>query len=241
MGFFNMLRLHPVIRLISVLLMVAAVFLSEKITTLLPVYALVLTAVLVSHISANHLRFVFFITTPLLIALLLVWGWLIDASQVSAPHQSGIHYAFFLWLRIVASGGLLQCLFIPLIEQPAYLKIFLERTGSGVALSTLILSSITFLPEIRRRVGRITDARRAQGYSLRGLKGLRELPTLLMPLVSSLLDTAAQRAEFLSHRGILDRGHGTAREIDYSIPLSTLALVVAMAAFITVSLARFYL
>lgn len=236
-----MLLLHAVIRLISALLMVAAVFMSKSLTTLLLVYTLVLTAVLVSHLSVNHLRFMFFITSPLLIALLLVWGWLIDARQIPAPHQSGIDYGLYLWLRVVACGGLFQCLFIPLIEQPAYLKNFLNRTGVGVALSTLILSSITFLPEIRRRIGRIIDARRAQGHPVKGLKALKELPTLLMPLVSSLLDTAAQRAEFLSHRGILDRGHDTVQEIDYSIPLSTLALAVALAAFITVSLARFYL
>lgn len=235
-----MLRLHALIRLISVILIVVAVFLSESITTLLPLYALVLTAVLMSNVSANHLRFVFFITTPLLIALLLVWGWLIEAGQVPYPHQSGIHYAFFLWLRVVACGGMLQCLFAPLIEQPAYLKSFLERIGSGVALSTLILSAITFLPEIRRRVNRIIDARRAQGHSLRGLKGLIELPALLMPLVSSLLDSAVQRAELWSHRGILEKDHSTSQEIDYSLPLSMFVLAVALSTVFTISFIRFY-
>lgn len=240
MGFFNMLRLHSVIRLISVLLIVAAVFLSESITTLLPIYAVVLTAALVSNVSVSHIRFIIFITTPLLIALLVVWGWLIEARQVPLPHQSGIYYAFFLWLRVIACGGLLQCLFIPLIEQPAHLKEFLERIGTGVALSTLILSSITFLPEIRRRVGRITDARRAQGQSLNGLKGLKELPMLLMPLVSSLLDSASQRSELWAHRGILERGHNVNREINFSSPLSMLVLVVALSTFITVSLVGIY-
>jgi energy-coupling factor transporter transmembrane protein EcfT len=235
-----MLRLHSLIRLISVFLVVTAVFMSASITTLLPLYAVVLMAVLMSRVSANHLRFVVFITTPLLIALLLVWGWLIDARQVPTSHQSGIHYAFFMWLRVVACGGMLQCLFIPLIEQPAYLKVFLERIGAGVALSTLMLSSITFLPEIRRRVNRITDARRAQGHSLSGLKGLRELPALLMPLVSSLLDSSVQRAELLSHRGILERNQSASREITYSIPQSVLALVVALSIVITTSFVRFY-
>jgi energy-coupling factor transporter transmembrane protein EcfT len=235
-----MLGVHAVIRLISVLLIVAAVFIAESISILLPIYALVLLTVLITRVSVKHFRFVVFTTAPLLVALLLLWGWLIEARQIPAPHQSGIDYALFLWLRVIASGGLLQCLFIPLTEKPAYLKNFLERTGSGTALSTLILSAIIFLPEIRCRVNRIIDARRAQGHALSGLKGLLELPTVLMPLVSSLLDSAAQRAELLSHRGLLDRSRGVSREIDYSSPLSAFVFVVALAALVTVSVVRFY-
>jgi len=176
-----------------------------------------------------HLRFVTFISTPLLVALLFIWGVIAAANHVPPPHHSGVDYAVFSWLRIVVCAGALQCLLVPLIEQPSHLKLFLEKSGLAGSLGTLIVASIIFLPEVRRRLRQIIDARRAQGYSLSGLRGIRDLPTLLMPLVSSLLDSATKRAEFWSHRGVLERTQFKGSPYSYSTQPSALALVLTIA------------
>jgi len=128
-----------------------------------------------------------------------------DPNNVPAPHRTGVEYALYCWLRVVACGGALQFLFVPLIDHPAHLKDFLDRTGLRGSVGTLIVSSMVFIPETRRRLAQVVDARRAQGHTLAGLSGLRELPTLLMPLVASLLDSSVKRAEVWAHRGVLEK------------------------------------
>ena len=236
MGYCKMLLLHPIIRLLSALLILIAIFLTSSIVELALVYTPVILLVLVSRVSLNHIRFIAYVTVPMLLALLLVWGWALGSRQVPIPHKSGVEYAFFLWLRIVSWGGVLQFLFVPLARQPFQLKGFLDHTGLSGLLGTLIIASIVFLPEMRRRMGQIIDARRAQGCSVRGLKGLKDLPTLLMPLISSLLDSAAKRAELWSHRGLLTPGRGPSLEVAYSVPLSGFVFVCALATCILVFL-----
>ncbi len=211
-----MLYIHPIIRLFGALLIVVSIFLTKSLVGLALVYTLVVSLVLLSRVALNHIRFVVFVTMPLLIALLILWGWLIDSHRVALSNANGKEYAVYLWLRIVSWGGVLQFLFVPLVEKPSHLKNFLHRVGLSGSLGTLIIASLVFLPEMHRRLSQIMDARRAQGNPFRGLKGLRDIPTLLMPLISSLLDSAAKRAEFWSHRGILETGRATVRENSYS-------------------------
>ncbi len=226
-----MLSVHPISRLASALLIILAIFLAKSLTALISVYAFVVLAVLASRVGLTYVRFIAFVSMPLLLSLLVVWGWVIDPHKMPLSHQaeSGVNYAFFLWLRIAAWGGVLQFLFVPLVEHPSYLKGFLERTGLGGVSGTLIIAAIVFLPEMRRRIGQIIDARNAQGTPLRGLKGVRDVPTLLMPLLSSLLDTAAKRAELWSHRGLLAEGRGKSRELAYNRLLSTFLFLFALA------------
>lgn len=224
-----MLYIHPFSRLSSAILIVLAIFLAKSLAALISVYACVVMLVFLSRIGRSHFRFVAVVSLPLLFSLLFVWGWVIDPHKMPISQQagSGINYALFLWLRIVAWSGVLQFLFVPLVEKPSHLKGFLDCTGLGGLLGTLIIASIIFLPEMHRRVGQIIDARKAQGNPLCGLKGLRDIPTLLMPLLSSLLDSASKRAELWSHRGILVKGRGSSSVIAYSHPLSVFIFLFA--------------
>ena len=164
---------------------------------------------------------------PLLVSLLLLWGLALQ-GRTPPSQSSGVAYALFCWLRIVISGAVLQWLLLPPIQQPAYLKGFLRATGLGGAIGLLIVASITFLPEVRRRIARIVDARHAQGHSTRGLEGLRDLPHLLMPLVSSLLDAALHRADFWTHRGVLARHDQRLSTPEPSVGLSVVTGLVAL-------------
>jgi len=222
-----MLLLHPLIRLACAVVFVAAIFLARDLMAASLIYLAILFLLTISNSASPHMRFVAFVTAPLLVALAILWGWIIDPHQIPAPHPNGLSYAVFLWLRIVAVGGILQFLFLPLITSPNHLRDFLERTGLSGSAGTLIVTSIVFLPEVRRRFLRIVESRKAQGHVVSGIRGLLELPTILMPLVSSLLDSATTRAELWSHRGILNRK--PACVVDHSRMQGTIVLLFACA------------
>ena len=223
-----MLQLHPITRLLCALMSILAIFLSAKLAVLILVYAFVAAAILASGLVGSHARFVAFITSPILLALLLLWGWVMDTATVPAPHTGGIEYAVFSWLRIVACGGVLQVLFLPLVEKPNHLTNFLRATGLEGAMGTLIVAAIVFIPEIKHRLARVIDARRAQGHVVSGVRGLWQLPNMLMPLVSSLLDSATKRAELWSHRGVLDRYNRMPIEVLHNPLHSAVALAMAL-------------
>jgi hypothetical protein len=160
-----MMRVHPIARLLCAVGIAVAVFIAKSLTALWLVYALVLCAVIATAVVRNHWRFVVFVTLPIFLALLLVWGYVIEPANVPATYTSGISYAVFSWLRIVAVGGTLQALFLPLVAKPDHLRSFLACTGLGGTVGLLILASIIFLPEVKRRLGSIIDARRAAALS----------------------------------------------------------------------------
>lgn len=222
-----MLAIHPWARLAGAISMLCAVFIAGSLYYLAGVYALVVIAVLAMRAGRDHLSFVLTLTTPLLLALLLVWGVLVAPGDVPRPDFDGPTYAVFTWLRFVACGGVLQACFLPLIAKPQYLKSFFSACRLPASLSILLVAAIVFLPEVRRRLARIIDARRAQGHRLAGIEGLRELPSLIMPLVSSLLDSATRRAEFWSHRGVLTRSRALTETSQSSTLASLCWLILA--------------
>jgi energy-coupling factor transporter transmembrane protein EcfT len=227
-----MLRLHPVARLLAVLLISAAALLGGSLNGLAPAVIVVIIAVSISGAATSFLRFVGIAAAPILLALCLVWGYFMPPGNVPAPHGTGVQYAIFLWLRVVICGGAFQFLFVPLLAHPAHMKDFLDRTGSRGSLGTLIMSSIVFIPETVRRLRQVIDARRAQGRKLSGLSGLREVPALLMPLVASLLDSSVKRAELWAHRGVLVRQDRLGLEgADYSYGQGLAAIATALGAF----------
>jgi len=231
-----MLSVDPIIRLVSAMLIVVTIFLTKSVLGLLLIYSLVLILLLSSRVILNHFRFVFYVTMPMLLALIILWGLIIDNRQIPLSNVSGIEYALFLWLRILSWGGVLQFLFLPLVEMPSHLNEFLRRAGLSGSFGTLIIASIIFLPEMRRRLSQIVDARRAQGIPLRGLKGVKDIPTLLMPLIASLLDSAAKRSELWSHRGILETVRGSEVDFFYSRLQGAFVLMLSIASCVSIFL-----
>jgi len=197
-----MLLIHPNVRLVSAIGFMAAIIAAKSLISLNAVYILIFVSILATSCFRKHLSFVLLVTIPILLALIIVWEIILPKERIPVGYTSGMNYAFFNWLRIVAFGGTLQALLLPLVQHPTYLKVFLERNGLSKKGGALILASITFIPEVQRRMGRIIDARRAQGYVVSGFSALRQLPEVLMPLVASLLDSATKRAELWGHRGI---------------------------------------
>lgn len=226
-----MLRVHPLARLLCGCGLIAAVFMAPSITRLALAYSVTCAALVATRVVYLHIRFVCFIGLPLLLALLLVWVVAVDPTRIPSPHTSGVEFALFNWLRITACAGVMQALFHPLVEHPARLKDFLARAGMPQALSTIIVASLIFLPEVRRRLGMIVEARKAQGHGLTGVRGVLQLPTLLVPLVASLLASATKRAQFWEHRRILQDTHRKGDVFTYSASQTAIAVTISLSAF----------
>lgn len=222
-----MFHVHPIARTICTILFILAAFLAHTIQAICLVYLFLWAVIVCCRVIKPHIKFVFFVTTPLLIALLIIWGWVAD-NPPSAKYSSGLEYGTISWLRVVISGGALQSLMLPLIEKPVYLKGYMEKLRLPAVIGTLILSSIFFLPEVQRRLKAVADARKAQGYPVSGWQGLRALPIMLMPLVSSLLVSSISRGELWSHRGILTSSNRSMSKLTYNMIFSLIAIMLAI-------------
>lgn len=223
-----MLEVHPFARLAGVLLLVAAAFLFRRPEQLLALYLITLPALAASGVAARHFRFLVAVTLPLLAALLLLWG--LIASPPAGEQLSGAGYAIAIWLRIVVLGAAFQWLLLPLAEHPLHLKQFLKMLRLPAAAGALLIAPILLLPEIRRRIGRIVDARKAQGLPSRGFAGARALPAMMMPLVASLLESSLARSELWTHRSLLDRDGNGHFEASYSLGQSAAVTLLPAAA-----------
>lgn len=223
-----MLQLHPYARVTTAMLIAVTAFLLRKPEHLAALYALVVLAAFGAGIGIRHFRFVATVGLPLLVALLIVWG-VINPPR-AAGQLSGIAFALASWLRIVILGGVFQWLMLPLANHPVHLKAFLQQLRLPPSSGALLVAPILFLPEIRRRLGRIVDARRAQGLPSRGLAGARALPAMITPLVASLLESSLARSELWSHRRVLERDLPRADAERYRFGPSLAAIGTAMAA-----------
>lgn len=189
-------------RLLSTFLLLAAALVAKSLPAACAAYGFALLAVIATGTLRQHARFVGLAALPLLAALLVLWGWLMPQAH-PAGYSTGPAYALSTWLKIVSCGAVVQALMIPLIDRPAYLHQFLEDTRMPPPLAQVFVTAVIFIPEVGRRLNRLTEARAAQGYPNHLLARVVSLPQLLAPLVSSLIDTALRRAEFWSHRGVL--------------------------------------
>lgn len=220
-----MLTVHPIGRLAAALLIMASAFVVRQPESLLVVYCLVFAGVVGARLVRQHSRFVIIITLPLLAILLILWG--LIASPPAAEHMTGVRYALAAWLRIVVLGSTFQWLLLPLAERPLHFRAFLAALRLPGSVGTLLITPILFLPEIRRRMERIVDARKAQGLPAMGFAGLLALPGIMTPLVSSLLESSLARSELWTHRRLLDRDPSAWSQMNYDRILSLCVTLVA--------------
>lgn len=223
-----MIDVHPYTRLLSAILIAVAAFSNYRLGLLAGVYCILGVGLCFAGLAQQHLRYVVLITGPILVALLVVWGLIAKAAPVLGV--SGVEYALVTWVRISIVGGAFQWLVLPLTERPILLRGFLDTLGMKGAFATMIITPIIFIPEVRRRALMIVDARKAQGHRATGLSGLLAIPTMLGPLVASLLDGAIARGELWEHRNLLNADTRTLPKITYSRTHSAMALTGALIA-----------
>jgi energy-coupling factor transporter transmembrane protein EcfT len=224
----QLIDVHPYSRLLSAMLIAVAAFSTYRLGLIAGVYCVLGVGLCFAGLAQQHLRYVAMVTGPILVAPLVVWGLIAKAAPVSGV--SGVEYALVTWLRISITGGAFQWLVLPLTERPILLRGFLDKLGIKGALATMIITPIIFVPEVRRRFLIIVDARKAQGHRASGLAGLLAIPTMLGPLVASLLDGALARAELWEHRDLLNADTQTLPKITYSSAHSAMLLTGALIA-----------
>ncbi|MEA3044666.1 MAG: hypothetical protein QOH47_2504 [Sphingomonadales bacterium] len=217
-----MLALHPIIRLAATLILCVAAFLVDRAASALCLYAIVAAGAAVAGVARPHLRFLL-ATLPLLAALLVIWAL---AAPPAAGWRSGVEVAFLFWIRICILSGSFQWLLLPLVEAPLHLKAFLAHLRLPAWATLLLITPIVFLPEVRRRIDRVVEARKAQGLPATGLRGLRALPEMMSPLVASMLEGALGRSELWSHRNLIGAAVISREPMPYS--MST-GIIVAIA------------
>lgn len=224
-----MLTLHPFVRLLAPLALGSTAFWIQKLPAMTVLYAVVMAGLVGAKLWRQHLLFLLS-TVALLAALLLIWGWAVQPGGIE-----GTQHALRLWLRICIIGGAFQWMFLPLVGAPLHLRMFMDDVRLPRWASLLLMTPVLFLPEIRRRIDRVVEARKAQGFPASGFAGLRALPAMISPLIASLLETSLGRAELWSHRNLLAadyaRPAGAANSMELSIIvalLSVLAIGVAL-------------
>lgn len=188
-------------------------------------YIVVFAGVALAGIARQHLKFVALVTLPLLLALSLIWGFIVAPPT---HRLGGFSYAFVTWMRIVVCGGVVQWLLLPLVEKPAHFRAFLQRLHVPPAVGTLLVTPILFLPEVKRRIDRIVDARKAQGIQTSGLSGMLALPAMIVPLIASLMESALARAELWTHRGLMERQSAVLGGLTYEPKESLIVVLVAL-------------
>ena len=207
-------------------MLIAAAFIARQPLRVGLLYLVVFTGIMLTSLVRPHLRFLVLVTLPLLVALIIIWGLIIPQP---ASGSGGMAYAFTAWLRILVCGGVIQWLLLPLVEQPAHFRAYLQRLHVPPAVGTLLITPILFLPEVKRRIDRIVDARKAQGLPAVGLAGILALPAMVVPLIASLMETALARAELWTHRGLLNRQTEVLGELTYA-PIESLVVTLVAAA-----------
>ena len=215
-------QLHPFWRTYAAAMLAIAAFATHGLAGMAFVYSIVITGLVTAGIIRKHLKFVV-LTVPLLLMLIFVR---IFAAPPAATSHTPFAHAVSVWLRLLVCGGVFQWFAVPLLDEPARFRSFLSTLRIPGSIGILLVTPILFLPEVQRRMNQIIDARKAQGIPSTGLAALRGLPAILVPLVSSLLDSGLARAELWAHRGLLDRHHDWG-DITYSalssIPVSLAA------------------
>ena len=123
-----MLELAPWGRLVSALLLLGATLIAHSLPAVLAAYVAALAAVVAMKVFPVHLRFVGIGAVPLLVALLVLWGWLLPENH-PAGYSSGVAYALAAWFKIVSCGAVIQALMIPLINRPVDLPKVIQITS----------------------------------------------------------------------------------------------------------------
>lgn len=224
-----MLSIHPFIRVCCAALLILGVFVTSDILMALLIYGFVLALICLSKAVKEHALFFVFFGLPFYLALLLIWVW--ANSDATVAGRSAFEHANLSWVRVLVSAGTVQFALLPLVNSPIHLTALMRRLSLPRSIALLIASAVLFIPEAHRRLRGILDARKAQGYETRGLRGLVNIPAALMPLVSTLMLSAIERGHFWQQRGLTELQHGATDHISYSVPRSVLLMIAVTLVF----------
>lgn len=199
---------HPFARLVFLILATAGSFTVKSWWVSLTLWLLCAAALLLFGQGKKHLRLAVLSLLPLLIMLLVVWGWLIAAPPsmpIGSNPQGGIAYALSVFSRLGLLAAIFQLvmLTIPTQQLPNCLYMWGVRGESLI----IALGAFTLVPELQIRADQVMTARLARG-SVKGnqlISRAAQLPLLLQPLLTWTLRSAVQRSKSWNQSGLLRR------------------------------------
>jgi energy-coupling factor transporter transmembrane protein EcfT len=218
----------PAARLASLLAVVAGTFIIDRVLPLSAGIAVLILLTARAGLLNRYLRFLLLIQLPMMIMLILVWGFVTRAPPnmpMGSDPRGGIMFALIIALRLAVVGGAFQLamLSIPSRLLPETLRGWgLRGEGLVVALGVFAVE-----PELKLRAEQILIARRARGL-LGGSRwaGLKQFPRLLRPLFVWSIRSAVHRAEIWENRTMLLRVERLPSE---ATPFSSAAGAIAVA------------
>jgi energy-coupling factor transport system permease protein len=227
-----MSRVPPAARLATLLILIAATFVSTRLLLLLVTVAALVTLLATAHLLQKFLGFLAFIQLPMTVMLVAMWGWVAKAPPgmpMGSDPRGGVMFAFLISLRLTVLAGAFELIMlsIPSSLLPATLRGWgLRGEGLVVALGVFAVE-----PELKLRAEQLLIARRARGLLGGGRwAGLKQLPRLLRPLFVWSIRSAVHRADVWEQRALLLQVHRLHREhVPFSRLLGALSVALSLA------------
>lgn len=238
-------RANPLTKLTGVLFVVVTVFLLPW-----PALWLLSAAVLAAAFSLTIGRVVLFrylaLSLPFTIAVFVFHGLIVQKSD-AVKLVGWLHYSQEGVIHAAVIGGrislmlIASLLFVTTTAAPTLLKSF-DAARWPPALSFLLASPLLLLDQFTARAKSISDAQQVRGLHVNGSirARLRALTMLLVPLLTSALADAHERAHVLTARGfralpyrtVLEPPHDTLLQRGFRLLL--LALLVAEIGYLAI-------
>ena len=195
-------------RLIALIAAVVGVFVCTGPYVLISAWLVVLVPLHVLTRTARPLGYAVAIAVlPIGIMAFFVWGFLVGAPPglpVGSDPRGGMEFGTMIGFRVAVLASITQlCLLTIPTDQ---LAVTFRRFGLRGEALVVILVSYTIIPELRLRMSQVITARTARG--LRGtsiLARVRDLTSMMLPVVAWTLRAAVQRADTWHHRKLLGR------------------------------------
>ncbi len=244
-------RLHPVTKIVGLLLWFVPAMAFNRPLWELGVLALAVVLLACARSLANLVRMYKFLVLLLFMAALLwslflggvqdartllMWG--AEAHPIIEVTDVSVQYGIAMGLRIVALL-IFGVVFIS-TTSPEDFSYGLRRMGLPMTVSVALSLAFRFVPTLLETVRTVTEAQRARGLKL-GEGGLRQRLRRYVQLIVPILGYALRRADDLS-RALEARGLSAPRKRTEYISLAAgWADGVALVVFIAIAAASIYL
>ena len=208
-------KLHPLTKVIAVVLIVLAAYLLPGLLTPLALFCGIVLLAYISGVGNAFLRGVLIGLLPLLLSLFLIQGVLFpprDATPLPLGPitltREGLAFAFLTGTRLLTFTS--TVLLMLRTTHPADLAFALTERGLPRSIGYILLVTLQIAPDMTARATAILDAQRSRGLETKGaLRRVRAIAPLVGPLVVGALVDVEERAMALESRAYTASGPKT--------------------------------
>jgi energy-coupling factor transport system permease protein len=241
--------LHPLTKLVAVVLTVALTYTLPWPLTPLVVVGVLITLAAVAGVARRVFRTVLVLILPVTLSLFLIQGIFFPPPNATPLPLSpigpirltyeGLLFAYTISTRLLTLGT--AVLLLLQVTQPPDLVFALTERGLPRSIGYILLVSLQLVPDMSARATAILEAQRSRGLETqRGLSRFRAIVPLLGPLVVGALVDVEERAMAIESRAFLTSGPKTSlRQLTDSTAqkIARWLMLLATAALLVASLA----